>query len=247
MSDDYSKKQVSTETTLAGKPKKVHKLGIVGAFLWGVLAFFAPSVILVVAAPYVYELSASDNIKNFILAFIYEALLIVIVMAALKFYNLDFKAMGFGKFKLDYLKTALLAFAVYLPLSIVFLMGMSQLLPINVDEAQEVGFENLVGIEMILTFLLLVVLTPLAEELLFRGLMFTGFRNKLPFWPAAIAISMLFAVAHWQANVAIDVFVMSLISCYIREKSGSLWPSIFLHVFKNGLAFILLFVVKTAL
>lgn len=247
MSEDYSKKKVSSEPILADKPKKVRKLGIIGAFLWGVLAFFAPSIVLVAIAPYVYDLGASDNIKNFILALIYELTLIALVAAALRFYSLDFKSIGFGKFKLDYLKVALLAFAVYLPLSIVFLMGMSQLLPINVDEAQEVGFENLVGIEMILTFLLLVIITPFAEELLFRGLIFTGFRNKLPFWAAAVTVSALFAVAHWQANVALDVFVMSLISCYIREKSGSLWPSIFLHVFKNGLAFILLFVVKTAL
>jgi membrane protease YdiL (CAAX protease family) len=173
-------------------------------------------------------------------------LLIGVVTLALKFYNLKFKAIGFGDFKFNYLKLGLLAFAVYLPLSILFLAGMSQLFPINVDEAREVGFENLVGIEMILTFLVLVILTPIAEELLFRGLVFTGFRNKLPFWIAAVLVSLLFAFAHWQPNVALDVFVMSLICCYIREKSGSLWPSILLHVFKNGLAFLLLFVFKVA-
>lgn len=244
MSDDYSK---NPEPALNDKQKKDRKLGILGAFAWGVLAFFLPMVALFVTAPYIYELAVSDNIKNFILSLFYGSAMILIVAAALKFYNLKFKAIGFGDFKLDYLKTALLAFAVYLPLSVVFLTGMSQLFPINVDEAQEVGFENLVGIETLLTFLVLVVVTPFAEEFLFRGLIFTGFRNKLPFWAAAIAVSAIFAVAHWQPNVAIDVFVMSLISCYIREKSGSLWPSILLHVFKNGLAFTLLFVVKTAL
>lgn len=229
---------------LEDSSKKVRQIGVLGALLWGLFAFIAPSFLMIAALPFVNKLNINDNLKNFIAAAIYEILLIAFVTLILKFYKMDFKAIGLGELKLAQLGTAAAAFAVYLPLSIMLLAVVSQLVPINVDEAQDVGFANLAGIEVPLTFLVLVILTPIAEELLFRGVIFTGFRNKMPFWLAAILVSLLFALAHWQPNVAIDVFAMSLISCYIREKSGSLWPSIYLHVFKNALAFILLFVVK---
>ncbi|HSE29877.1 MAG TPA: type II CAAX endopeptidase family protein [Candidatus Saccharimonadales bacterium] len=241
MLDDSSKKSQD----VASSPKQ-RKLGIAGALFWGVLIFTAPAVVLAFIAPLVTQLDISGNFKNFIAALIYELLLIAGVAAVLKFYKLDFKAIGFSDFNLKYLKTAGLAFLAYMPLSILFLGVMSLLFPINMEESQDVGFANLVGAEYLLTFFVLVILTPFAEEFLFRGLIFTGFRNKLPFWFAAVLVSVFFAAAHWQLNVAIDVFVMSMISCFIREKSGSLWPSIFLHVFKNSVAFLLLFVFKVS-
>jgi membrane protease YdiL (CAAX protease family) len=34
-----------------------------------------------------------------------------------------------------------------------------------------------------------------------------------------------------------------MVLCWLRERTKSLWPSILLHVTKNALAFVLLFVV----
>jgi len=94
------------------------------------------------------------------------------------------------------------------------------------------------------------VLPPLVEETVFRGFVFAGLRNKLKFVWAALATSALFASAHLQIGngqpllwvAALDTFTLSLVLCYLREKTDSLWPGILLHALKNGIAFLSLFV-----
>ena len=43
----------------------------------------------------------------------------------------------------------------------------------------------------------------------------------------------------------IDTFILSLVLCYLRVKTGSLWAGITLHALKNGIAFVALFVIGT--
>jgi membrane protease YdiL (CAAX protease family) len=45
---------------------------------------------------------------------------------------------------------------------------------------------------------------------------------------------------------AIDTFILGMVLAYLRERSGSLWPSIGLHASKNMIAFLFLFVFKIA-
>ncbi len=147
---------------------------------------------------------------------------------------------------------ALAGFAVYFVGYVVLLTVAARLFPsLNVDQKQELGFQNAAGgLAIVLTFLSLVVMPPLVEETVFRGLVFTGIRNKLkPLW-AALLTSVLFASAHLQFGsgkpllwvAALDTFTLSLVLCYLRHKTDSLWPGILLHALKNGIAFITLFV-----
>jgi membrane protease YdiL (CAAX protease family) len=93
-------------------------------------------------------------------------------------------------------------------------------------------------------FIVLAVVTPVVEEMLFRGVLQGKLRRAgIPFAVTALVVASLFAVAHGQWNVAIDVFFMSLAASYLREKTGRLWPSIIIHITKNTLAFYVTFVV----
>ncbi|CAN5377959.1 hypothetical protein BH10PAT3_BH10PAT3_4250 [soil metagenome] len=123
---------------------------------------------------------------------------------------------------------------------------------INVDQAQKVGFESAAGGQLGLVFLSLVVLPPIAEEIMFRGFLFTSLRQKFRFRSAAIFTSLLFGIAHLQFGsgapllwvAALDTFTLSVVLCYLREKTGSLWPSIMLHAIKNSVAFFALYHLK---
>lgn len=113
---------------------------------------------------------------------------------------------------------------------------------VDLEQKQEIGFSNLAGgFEYIVAFLLLVVIAPLFEELLFRGYLFGRIRTKNGFWLSAIVTSLTFAALHGQVNVGIDVFILSLFLCYLRERFDSVWPGVLVHAFKNGLAYIILF------
>ncbi|HET8884113.1 MAG TPA: CPBP family intramembrane glutamic endopeptidase, partial [Candidatus Saccharimonadales bacterium] len=127
-----------------------------------------------------------------------------------------------------------------------------QFLPgFNAAEPQEVGFDNLNRqYEYLLAFATLVIIAPIAEEVLFRGYLYGKLRKSVPIWAAMIAVSLLFGALHMQwndgflagLNVGIDVFVLSIVMCSLREVTGSIWAGILLHMLKNGLAFYFLFI-----
>lgn len=83
-----------------------------------------------------------------------------------------------------------------------------------------------------------------------RGFLYSSLKKAMRLIPAALLTSALFAAAHLPEGgaagplyvAALDTFVLSLILIYLREKTGSLWASITLHAFKNGVAFMALFV-----
>ena len=121
----------------------------------------------------------------------------------------------------------------------------------NMNQKQDLGFSTATtGLPLGLIFISLVILPPLVEEALFRGFLYGGLRGKLKPISAALITSALFALPHTFGNDAgasllwvasVDTFLLSLILVYLREKTGSLWPGIFLHMLKNGLAFASLF------
>ena len=112
----------------------------------------------------------------------------------------------------------------------------------NFDEKQNVGFENINSqIEYVMAFVVLVVMAPLIEEAIFRGFLFTKVRKQLNFWPTAIVVSLIFGLVHLQWNVGVDVFILSLVLCFVREKTNSIWAGVGIHMLKNLLAFTILF------
>lgn len=80
--------------------------------------------------------------------------------------------------------------------------------------------------------LLLVILGPLGEELVFRGMAYTALRRRSR-KRALIITSLLFAIAHVQIIHFIPVFLTGLALAYIFEYTGSLVPSITLHAMIN--------------
>ena len=97
----------------------------------------------------------------------------------------------------------------------------------------------------IVGFLALAVLFgPFAEELLFRGWMYTSLRASFGLLVAVIATSVVFALAHWESThlYALAVLPVGLALALIRERTGSIAASITFHAIYNGVASVMLFV-----
>ncbi len=182
--------------------------------------------------------------------FCIEAVTLWTLHLILKYRKLNFHNLGLNKPQAKHIAYALAGFGVYFVLYILGIIAAKALIPsLNIDQKQEIGFSAATkGIALVPVFLSLVILPPFTEEIVARGFLFGGLRTKLPFASAAVITSTLFAAAHlgeasngllWVA--AVDTFILSLVLCYLREKTGSLWPSIGVHALKNGLAFIVLF------
>ncbi len=115
---------------------------------------------------------------------------------------------------------------------------------LNAAQDQDLGLSSLYGGEMLVAFVVLVGLTPLFEELLFRGFLYGRLRAlvKKAWWLPALIVSALFGLAHGQWNVGLDVFVLSMVACTLREMTGSIWGGVVLHMIKNMVAFMFTFV-----
>lgn len=96
------------------------------------------------------------------------------------------------------------------------------------------------------TAFLAIVLAPIAEELLFRGALYGGLRNKNRVL-AYVVSSLLFAFLHVLSFLLLiptaSLLLMMLLYipagvalAYAYEKSGSIWTAIFLHAGMNFIA-----------
>ncbi len=121
----------------------------------------------------------------------------------------------------------------------------------DAEQVQEVGFSTfLTGFDRVVAFLILVVVAPIAEELIFRGWLYGKLRPMLSekmsdgasMIISIVLVSLAFGIVHLQWNVGVNVFAMSVILCGLREITGTIYAGILMHMIKNGVAFFLLYV-----
>jgi membrane protease YdiL (CAAX protease family) len=93
----------------------------------------------------------------------------------------------------------------------------------------------------IVLFALAAVFAPIAEELLFRGWIFTSLRAQFGLFVSLLITSGIFASLHYEKThiYALAVFPIGLCLGLMRERAGSLKASISFHAFYNALAFCL--------
>jgi membrane protease YdiL (CAAX protease family) len=110
----------------------------------------------------------------------------------------------------------------------------------RIEEVEEIGTAPW---QLVLMVLALVVLAPLGEELLFRGLLLRGLVRKMRFWPAAMLSSALFAAAHADAYLiwprAVALIATGMVLAWLYRKRGY-WASVTAHATVNAIASIAL-------
>lgn len=83
--------------------------------------------------------------------------------------------------------------------------------------------------------LIVAVLVPIVEELIFRGLVHRTVRTRWPLIPSAILSGIVFAAVHLEASTLIPLFIVGFVFAWSYERSGSLWGSIVPHGGLNAL------------
>ena len=91
----------------------------------------------------------------------------------------------------------------------------------------------------------IVILVPIAEEIIFRGWFYGKMRERLSIPIAVLITSLLFAMVHDQWNVKVNVFALSVVLCILRELTGTIYAGILTHMIKNGIAFYMVYVIGT--
>jgi membrane protease YdiL (CAAX protease family) len=84
------------------------------------------------------------------------------------------------------------------------------------------------------------ILAPIGEELVFRGFLYTAFRERWGFAPSLIVVSVLFSAMHFEPSMMYPMLVMPLafVLGWLREKSGGIFAPVLLHMMVNDWAFL---------
>jgi CAAX protease family protein len=112
------------------------------------------------------------------------------------------------------------------------------------EESQNLSVHNSNLTVYVLLGVIVVLVAPFIEELVFRGLLLRTFMRRAGFWPAALGSSAIFAVFHTYevdtlagaVTLAGVVFVLGLTNCLLVRWSGRLAAGIIVHALFNGLA-----------
>lgn len=105
----------------------------------------------------------------------------------------------------------------------------------------------------LLLAVIVVLVAPVIEELMFRGLMLRTLMRRWGFWPAALVSSAVFALFHTYEvatlagalTLAGVVFTLGLSNCLLVRWSGRLAAGIMNHMLYNGLAILVLILMNT--
>lgn len=90
------------------------------------------------------------------------------------------------------------------------------------------------GAGLALSVVMVALVGPFAEELVFRGVVQRALAPRWGTWPAIVAAASLYALAHVTAWVTVPLVVVGIATGWLAWSRGSLWPAIALHMLYNG-------------
>lgn len=228
-------------------------LGI-GLPLWVLSGFILASLLIGIAGNVLIDMDTlslgevNESIFNSaVAALVYALSLLIVIGVPLKLLKSRTTKEELGLTRLpnwtDILLTPV-AFIIYTILAAVILaIATGMFSGFDVEQEQEVGFSDLTqAYEYVLAFITLVVVAPIAEEVLIRGYLYGKMRPVTGVVAATIVSSLLFSLMHFQWNVALNVLPLGIVMVVLREMTGSIWAGILLHMLKNGIAYYLLFI-----
>ena len=92
------------------------------------------------------------------------------------------------------------------------------------------------GAGILLTLQALALVTPLSEEVLFRGFVLRGLVFRIGTGPAIVSTALVFSAFHLDPGTMVPIFFTGLALGWLHVKTGSLWPCIAAHAGQNAIA-----------
>ncbi len=93
----------------------------------------------------------------------------------------------------------------------------------------------------VLSVLLVVLVAPLIEEMVFRGVVRGAIDVRWGMWPAVAISAALFAGYHFNAWLIVPTLVLGVATGWLASTRTGLWPAIWLHALFNAVPVVLAF------
>ena len=95
---------------------------------------------------------------------------------------------------------------------------------------------NFYGSTLVLELISSALMTPILEELVFRGIIFGRLKTMLPKIPAIVVSALIFAAVHLNIVQFIYAFLLGLVLAILMDRADHVYPAIIGHVTANLIA-----------
>lgn len=182
-------------------------------------------VVLLVVFRYVFTLGI---VANFIVSsgIILIPALIFLVMSGESFREM----LGFHRIKWS--TAGMIVLFTFLTMPLTTLINAFSMLFVE-NAVMEMSGEVL-ELPFLAAFFFMAVSAPICEEIVFRGVVYHGYRRSGTLFQAMLLSAMVFAIGHLNFNQAAYAFVIGILLVLLVEATGSIWASIIYHVVFNG-------------
>lgn len=217
-----------------------------------ILAFVLPAIIylLFIYSPIIFfALSKPEkSMESFLLSIL--SLIVLLFLFDIKSLK-KFKELNSSPIKIKYLLFMIpLSLAIRLPTAILFgaiyLMGFFGDVASFLQEGINLQWANLVDestlnptLEYLLVLSSVVVLWPIFEEILFRGIIFNHLKKRFSLKKSILFTSVLFMLIHLHPALFFQSFIMGMTLTYVYNKLGNITYPILLHMSINILPFLI--------
>ena len=220
-----------TQTGKAEVPSEFSPLAVLGLFFaWHVFGFLLVGL---------FVATAESFLKPFFLMLSAQALIYAFMLALLSQPCRGTYLKPFKRFTASWVGKGYL-------LSIVTVLAMNVVMSSITGETPRsenpvlMLFQDAPLWKYVLLGLLVVVVGPFFEELMFRGWVYGGLKEEWGERPAMLVSAALFAVIHGDAPALPALFALGYIFAWVYRRSGSLWASILVHGMWNATTFSML-------
>ena len=83
---------------------------------------------------------------------------------------------------------------------------------------------------LIISFILSVIICPFCEELFFRYGLYQKCRQRYGIIVSMLLVSVVFSVSHFSVDVLFKYFILSMILCFLYEKTGNFYVVFGIHM-----------------
>ena len=89
----------------------------------------------------------------------------------------------------------------------------------------------------LVSVMLVVLVAPLVEEVIFRGVLLSGLSARMGPVPAIVVSACIFAAVHFDPWRAVPLGFLGAVLGYLAWQSRSIWPAVLAHALVNGFAY----------
>ncbi|MEE0959291.1 MAG: CPBP family intramembrane glutamic endopeptidase [Lachnospiraceae bacterium] len=99
--------------------------------------------------------------------------------------------------------------------------------------------DSLYGGSIIFEFIAMVIIAPLLEEILFRGIIFARLREYMSVKVAIVISALIFGIIHGNVVQGIYAFIIGICLAYIYERYNTLLAAVLFHMSANLMSVIM--------